>query len=337
MRIKTLSAAVLITLFLCGCSEAKPVSETVFAMDTVMEFTAYGEGADDAVNLAVQAVRRLDGLLSATDPNSEVFALNSGETVELSPDTAVLLTKSLAISTLTGGAVDITIYPIVKAWGFTTSEYTIPQPSTISDLLEKVGYNKVVFDGNTRTVSLPEGMEIDFGAVAKGYASDVCVKEMTSTGVKSALINLGGNVCAIGTKTDGTPWNIAIKDPNNSDKYLGLLSVADKAVVTSGGYERYFTGDDGEVYWHIMDPSAGMPAKSGLISVTVICESGVYADGLSTALFVMGKERAIEFWREFGGFDAVLVSDDGQVYITSGIENSFTLRDTDLYTLSIFE
>ena len=174
-------------------------------------------------------------------------------------------------------------------------------------------------------VTLPEGMEIDLGSVAKGYAGQLAAQMLRNSGVESALLNLGGNVQTVGAKPDGSPWQIGIKDPKGEDAMM-VLSIADQAVVTSGGYERYFE-QDGQTYWHIMDPFTGHPADSGLISVTIVGDEGVVCDGLSTALFVMGLEKAADLWAQSGDFEAVFVTASGEVYITEGLRDHFALTE----------
>ena len=215
----------------------------------------------------------------------------------------------------------MTVYPVVRAWGFTTGNYRVPEAGELRELLDRVDYNRVSLEGGTLT--LPAGTEIDLGAVAKGYAGDQVMASLKAQGVSSAIIELGGNVQALGSKPDGSPWRVAVHAPDGSG-YAGVLEIRDQAVVTSGGYERYFE-EDGETYWHIIDPATGYPAKSGLASVTVVSESGVEADALSTSLFVMGRERAAEYWRAHGGFQCILISEDGSVAVTEGLEDSFSL------------
>lgn len=167
----------------------------------------------------------------------------------------------------TDGALDISIYPVVQSWGFTTENYRVPSESERESLLKSVDYRLVGLEADT--ASIEPGMMVDLGGVGKGFTGDEVVKTMKGDGVTSALFSLGGNIQTIGTKPDGEKWYVGIKDPE-SDGYLGGVRVQDEAVITSGGYERYFTDDDGTIYWHIMDPSTGAPAHSGLISVTII-------------------------------------------------------------------
>ena len=167
-------------------------------------------------------------------------------------------------------------------------------------------------------------MAIDFGGIAKGYTSSRLMEIFREYNVSSAMVSLGGNVQVLGTKTDGSDWRVAVQNPDGTDDYLGILAIKDKAVITSGGYERYFE-EDGKTYHHIMDNETGKPADSDLISVTIISKDGMLADGLSTALFVMGKEDALNYWREHREeFDAILVTKDGEITVTQGIADSFS-------------
>ena len=236
-----------------------------------------------------------------------------------------MMVQALEICRRTDGALDLSIYPIVRAWGFTTGSYQVPDEEAIQSLLPLVDYTQIQYDAATGVVTLPEGMEIDLGSVAKGYAGQLAAQMLRNSGVESALLNLGGNVQTVGAKPDGSPWQIGIKDPQGEDAMM-VLSVEDQAVVTSGGYERYFE-QDGQTYWHIMDPSTGHPADSGLISVTIGGDEGVVCDGLSTALFVMGLEKAADLWAQSGDFEAVFVTASGEVYITEGLRDRFALTE----------
>lgn len=304
-----------------GQSEQEEKTATVFAMDTVMDFTVYG-ATEELMQSAENRVSQLEALFSVTDVNSEIYALNRTGTSALSDDTATLLQQALSLCSRTDGALDISIYPIVRAWGFTTGTYQIPSTEERSALLENVDYTKVTLQD--QTASIPIGMEIDLGSVAKGYTGDVLSALLKSSGVTSALLNLGGNVQALGSKPDGSPWRVAVQNPEG-DGYLGVLELTDQAAITSGGYERYFVGEDGQTYWHIIDPATGTSAHSGLISVTIVGNSGLTCDALSTSLFIMGAQKAEEFWRKSDDFEAIWVSEDGSVSITEGLQDCFTL------------
>ena len=322
-----LSAALLSAAFLLtGCSGApaqEPETATFFAMDTAMDFTVYGDAAllDEAETL----IGSLEEQVSVTDEHGNIYAIDHTGSGSLSGNAAELMEQALELCRRTGGALDISVYPIVRAWGFTTGSYQVPDEETIQSLLPLVDYTQIQYDAATGVVTLPEGMEIDLGSVAKGYAGQLAAQMLREHGVQSALLNLGGNVQTVGTKPDGSPWQIGIKDPQGEDAMM-VLSVEDQAVVTSGGYERYFE-QDGQTYWHIMDPSTGHPADSGLLSVTIVGKQGIICDGLSTSLFVMGLEKAADLWAQSCDFEAVFVTASGEVYITEGLQDRFALTE----------
>ncbi|MBQ3462852.1 MAG: FAD:protein FMN transferase, partial [Clostridia bacterium] len=293
-------------------------TKNLFAMDTVMDLTAYGENTVTALDKAEDEAKRLDALLSRGSEGSEIYELNnSGQ--DVSAETAGLVRTALDISGQTDGAFDITIAPVMDLWGFFTKDFHVPTDDELNDALEKVSYKNVVVSGDT--VTLNGGAQLDLGGIAKGYLSGRMIDIFKESGVKSAIISLGGNVQCLGIKPDGTPWKIAIQHPDG-DGFIGTLSAADTAVITSGGYQRYFE-QDGITYHHIIDPKTGTSAHSGLKSVTIITPNSTRADGLSTAVYVMGLEKATKLWRSDRGFDMVLMTDDDKVYITEGIEKSF--------------
>lgn len=306
-------------------AEEESATRDIFAMDTYMSVTAYGEKAQEAVDASVEEINRLDQLLSTGNEESEVGKINANHGGTLSEDGAYLMKKSLELYQLTDGVFDISIYPIMDLWGFTTQDFAVPSSEELKERLVLVDASKIDFDEETGEVSFEQdGMEIDFGGIAKGYTSNRVSEIFASYGIKSGLINLGGNVDAYGSKTDGSAWRVAIQSPDQDGNYIGVLEARDKAVITSGGYERYFE-EDGITYHHIIDPSTGYPADSGLKSVTIICDDGTLADGLSTSLFIMGEEKASEFWREHSDeFDFVLMKEDGSLVISEGIEDTFT-------------
>ena len=294
-------------------------------MDTYMTVTAYGPNAETAVDQAQQEIERLDALLSTGEETSEVAQINANGGGTLSEDTTYLLERSLDLYDSTNGVFDIAIYPIMDAWGFTTGNYTIPSDETIESLLPLTDANDILYDKDSASISFAkDGMKIDFGGIAKGYTSGRIADIYRECGVTSGLINLGGNVQVVGTKTDGSKWRVAVQSPEAEDDYLGILSTADRAVITSGGYERYFE-QDGMKYHHIIDPSTGHPANNGLVSVTIVSADGTLADGLSTSLFIMGKDKAAEYWRAHSDeFDTILEDADGVLYVTEGIADDFT-------------
>lgn len=320
----------------CGNKEKaakeQPAQSTqeIFAMDTYMSLTAYGNNSEEAVNKAVQEINRLDAMFSVGNADSDVTKINENGSGEVSEETAFIMNRAMQVSKETKGAFDITIYPVMELWGFTTKNYRVPESSEIADVLKHVSYTNVEVNG--QQVTLSDGASIDLGGIAKGYTSSRVIQIMKDCGIEHAIINLGGNVQVLGTKTDGSDWRIAIQNPDSESSYLGVLSTADKAVITSGGYERYFE-QDGQVYHHIIDPQTGYPSESDLTSVTIVCSDGTTADALSTALFVMGLDGAKELYRS-GSLDFEMILYDGsKVYVSEGIADSFsTNMNTEIIT-----
>ncbi len=318
-------------LALAGCQKApEPVEFTTFAMDTVMNFTLYGEKkqtADTVKPLLAGGVSALDKILSATEEGSDIARLNRRGTGGVGTETAEVLAKALELCEATGGALDITAYPAVKAWGFTQEEHRVPSPAELEALAEKIDYAAVKLEGGA--VSLPEGVEMDLGAVAKGWAGDLLAEAVRANGISSALLDLGqSTITAVGAKPDGSPWRVGVVDPARPGACFAVVELEDMAMGTSGGYQRYFE-QDGEIYWHILDPDTAAPARSGLASVTVASPSAFLCDGLSTALFVMGLEDGAQFWRDHPelDFEVVFVTEDGEIYRTAGLEGRFSLAE----------
>lgn len=324
MKLRRLAVVLLALVLLTSCAPPE-YSASFLAMDTVMSVTVYGRGGPEAAEAVESEIKGLEKLLSVTDGNSEIFAANhsGGKPVAVSGDTAELLSRALELCGETAGALDVTVYPVVRAWGFTTGTYQVPEEAALAELVRQVDFTQIKLDGDSLTV--PAGMELDLGAVAKGYAADRAAAALEARGVTCAKLELGGNIHLIGTKPDGSPWRIAVRDPSG-EGYMGVLETDGGAVVTSGGYERYFERD-GITYWHIIDPATGKPARNGLVSVTIAAQSGTLADALSTALFVMGRDKAEEFWRARQDFDFILIGEDGSVAVTPGLEKRFTLSD----------
>ena len=297
----------------------------VFAMDTYMTVKAYGSNGDAAVDAAVDEINRLDALLSTGKKDSEIGQINANNGGQLSEDGAVLMERSLELYKSTNGAFDVAIYPVMKAWGFTDGNYQVPDADTLKATLELVDPSLIDYDKETSTVSFKkDGVQIDLGGIAKGYTSSRIMDIYKEKGVTSGLVNLGGNAQVFGTKPDGSLWRVAVQSPDSEDEYLGVLETKDKAIITSGGYERYFE-KDGVTYHHIIDPSTGYPADNGLISVTIVSADGTLADGLSTSLFVMGKDKATDYWKAHSDeFDMILLTDDEKLYVSEGIKDSFT-------------
>ena len=341
------------------------ISASFFAFDTYMSISvrageSKGSKSDNGLvseaqlREVVEEVRRLEMIFSVTDPEAEVYKIDHREADEvgISDEVAELIVFSREIYERSEGALDVTAYPLVKAWGFTTGKYRVPDKSELEELLKTVGMdwvmlretsdssmNSVMPDkdiseigakgkniSSSCSITLQPGTELDFGAVAKGYLSKVIVGMLEGMGVEHALLDLGGNIVTIGSKPDGSNWKVGIKDPFGNKDMIGYVSVSGQSVITSGGYERYFTGEDGNIYWHIIDPKTGYPARTGIVSATIIGDDPLLCDALSTALFVMGAERARDYYDTYGGFEYVLVMDDGSIITSNGLANSLVIK-----------
>ncbi len=301
---------------------------TIWAMDTRMELRLYGDRDDAVMTDLTSIINSLDQALSAVSSNSAVTALNeSGRTDDVR--IVSLVSEAQKISAQTDGALDITLYPVSRAWGFTTESYGIPPADELEALRDKVGMDKITL--SEASVSLAEGTKLDFGALAKGYAADLCRRRMEDAEL-SGILSLGGNVQTVGSKPDGSAWVIGVQDPDDMEHYaLTLELTGSKAVVTSGDYQRYFMQDSVR-YCHILNPKTLSPVQGTLRSVTVVADTGLFADGLSTALFVMGREAGEAFWRQRGDFEAIWMEADGSVWITPGL--TVTPGERPVYTVA---
>ena len=317
-------AALVLCACLClltGCRQQKQ-SVQFFSMDTLMKLTAYSDSAD-ALLQARARIESLDRLLDATDPDSGIFKLQSGD--KPPEDITALLQTAQTIASETDGALDLTLYPLSDAWGFYSKEYTVPDAQTIRGLLQNKGAWKLE-DG---VFTCTDGTKLDLGSVAKGYAGTQAAAVLRDAGITSAVLSLGGNVQTVGAKPDGSPWTIAVADPTDPQGSVGNLYLIDTAAVTSGSYQRYFW-QDGFLYHHILDPQTGCPVENDLLSVTVICKDGTLADGLSTALFVLGTERALQLYRtNVLEFDALFVTKQKDILITEGLADRFEKTNAD--------
>ncbi len=321
-------AAILgVFLLLSGCTvQPNKTQRTFFAMDTVMNVTIYRDNSEELVTETGRMINEMAAKWSVTDENSEIYAVghSGGTSVPVSPETAELVRFALEMGEVTEGALDITLYPVIREWGFTTGDHCVPSEERISQLLTFTGTENVKV--TEESITVPVGTEIDLGAVAKGYAGDVLCGYLKDEGVSSALLDLGGNIHAIGSSPDGNPWRLGVRSPDGEGN-IAILEISDMAAVTSGGYERYFIGDDGKQYSHIIDPETGYPADSGLNSVTIVGSQGALCDALSTAVYVMGAEKAVALWRNRNDFEMLLITNEGDMIITAGLKDKVTTTE----------
>lgn len=314
--VKRTAAAVMalaLCLSLCCCKEQdKKTEDTIFAMDTYMTFTVYGKNSADVSEKCRKEIERLDSLLSPDGENSELNKINQSEQIELSDEMAYIIKSSIELSKATDGAFDITVGALTELWGFSgDKEYYLPSGDEINTALKTVGYEKLSLEGNV--LKKPLDTKIDVGAIAKGYATDRLFEILEREKAEGAVISLGGNVLTFGKNPSGKDWSVAVTDPDDRNGYVKMLySVGKQVFVTSGNYQRYFE-QNGQKYHHILDPKTGYPADTGLRSVTIVCQSGLCADALSTAVFAAGADRASEFSKNTVSFDAVYVTDKNEV------------------------
>lgn len=320
--------ALILILSLSACSQERTTA-SFQAMDTLMTLTVYG-GDKGLCDRLQERISALSGQLDATDGSSEIAKLNQEKTAPLSADSAQLLGRSLSFCEKLGGSFDITVYPAVQAWGFISGAYRVPDEAELRTLQERIDYRRVEADGSVFT--LPDDTEIDLGAVAKGYAADISQEVLKDGNAQAAVLNLGGTIKLYGRKPDGSRFKVGIADPENPAGYFGYLTTDAAVVATSGGYERYFE-KDGRRYIHILDPKTAKTVDNGVLSVTIVTDDGAYADALSTALFVMGLDEATAYYEKDRGFDFIILTDDGNLYITEGIYGDFSLGEDYDFTL----
>lgn len=345
---KTLALSVLLIMvltFVIGCTigNTREYNRDLFALDTVITLKVFGgRSAKKALDKAAERIREIEDHMSSTLEDSDVSKINRAagiEPVKVHEDTFYVIKRALNYGKLTGGVFDITIGPIVNLWDIKSEKSKIPDENHIKDKLSLVDYRKVRIDEDNMTVFLEEkGMAVDLGAIAKGYAADEAVRILMKSGVKSALLNLGGNVITIGGKPDGSPWRIGLQDPRSQEtgrNHFAIVEVKGATVVSSGDYERYMVDvyeRTGERYHHIFDPRTGYPAQSGLMVSTIISASSMDADALSTILFIMGHEEGFKTIEDLGNYEAIAVTLDKDVYITEGLKDGL-IPSNDLYNI----
>ena len=306
-------------LGLTGCASAQLKKQTVvgFYLDTVITLTAYVEDAA-VLNDALEECGRYERLLSRTVEGSDVWRINhaEGQPVEVSPETLEILDVARQVSERSGGMFDVTIAPVSTMWDFTSGAAVVPDADAIASAATRVDYTKLKTDGGR--VTLPAGMMIDLGGIAKGYIADAVKGYLADRGVKSAVLSFGGNIVAIGSKPDGSPWKVGIQDIDKPTGEYMLVSLNfGGSTVTSGIYERGFESD-GVYYHHILDPNTGWPVQNELASVTIFSESSMWGDALATAAFSLGTEAGTRLIEDIDGVEAVFIARNRSVSGTSG-------------------
>lgn len=318
MRIKKITILLsLITLLLTGCSPTSgdPLTRTCTLFDTVITIHIYDKDSDEVLDTCIEKCEDYEKKFSRTLEGSEIYRLNhaGGKAMELSEDTIELIRLGLKYSELSQGRFDITIAPLAALWDFKNNTGTLPSEESISHAVSLVGYQNVRVEGNTVQLLNPNAA-IDLGGIAKGYIADQLKAYMEAQGIRHALIDLGGNVLCVGSKPDGSAFHIGIQKPfAQTGEPVTSVKIKDKAVVTSGNYQRYFELD-GKIYHHILDPKTGYPYENDLQSVTVVCDSSADADGLSTTLFAMGLSEGLKYVESLPSVEAVFITQDGALH-----------------------
>ncbi|WIV13386.1 FAD:protein FMN transferase [Proteiniborus sp. MB09-C3] len=305
--------------------------KTSFLLGTVVQIKLLDPQPDELFNGAFDLVQDIENKMSINIEDSEVIRINknSGKSyVNVSPETYYVIEKGKYYSTLSNGMFDISVGPLVKLWGIGNEDARVPSQSEINIALIKIDYNDILLNESDKSVMLAkENMIIDLGGIAKGYAADVIADYLKSKDIDNAIIDLGGNVLALGGNGKTDKWNIGIQNPfEPRNKHIGILSVRDKTVVTSGVYERYFI-EGGKRYHHILDPFTGYPVENPLMSVSIVADKSIDADGLSTTVFALGLEKGTELIESLDGIEAIFVDKDKNVYITKGIKESFRITN----------
>jgi thiamine biosynthesis lipoprotein len=306
--------------------DAAPVERHGFAMSTYVRLVIHDRKGAEIADSCLEELARLESVFDRFLPGSEISRLNAqagAGWVEVSEDLFAVLEVALDVAERSGGALDLSVAHLVDLWGFHEQDGRIPEhpppnDREISHQLQQVDFRRIEIDPSRRMVRLPEGVRLDMGAVAKGYALDCLAALASRQGARAALFDLGGNIKVMGTKPDGSSWRIALRHPRRLDEFFAVLALSDKAVATSGDYQRYFMWE-GERYSHILDPRTGYPA-SEVCSVTVMAPTGVLSDALSTAAFVLGVEEGRALLESMPGVEGVFVDRELQTTVTSGLE-----------------
>ena len=337
-----LGCAALIASLLSGCSAANQgqssrektsVSGVMqydrnnVVMGTLTKAVIYSSGKDRTKEVMERLSQVENDAISWRVEGSDIDKLNKSaghpSGVEVSEDTAFYLEKTLELAQNTDGAFDPTMGKISRLWDVDGDHPQVPEKEELKQLLDESGYEKIQQDGTH--VVLESGASVDFGAVGKGIGCDEAKKLLESdSDVCGAVISVGGSILTYGTKPDESDWKVAITNPDNDTDYVGILTLSgENYVSTSGSYEKFFE-QDGNTYHHIMDPATGYPAESGLVSVSVLTDNGLLSDGLSTACFVLGKEKSLPVLEKYEA-DAIFIDENHKVYVTDGIKNKFEL------------
>lgn len=325
---------ILFSMFFSCTKEVKlqPITEEGFYLDTVIKISLFSfeKKADEIFKVAFDKLAKMEKIFSSYIEDSEVSNINKNAGIapqKVSKELLFLIKESLQFSDLSAGEYDITVFPLVKLWNITGENPQVPPVEKIKEAQQKINYKKIEIEENNSTVFLKDkGMALDLGGSAKGYIQDLIIKELIDMGVKSAILDFGGNISLIGLKGEKN-FMVGIKDPFSTDKIAGKISLKGPiSIVTSGTYERFFL-QDGKKYFHILSTKTGFPAENDLESVTIIYPQSYIADSLSTTFFLLGSKKAIELSKKFEGLNYIMILKDKSVLYSKDLEGNLELLD----------
>lgn len=314
----------LAAMLLSGCQRnIEPISKSGFMLNTFVTVTIYDKDDPKILEGCLELCRSYENIFSKTLKGSEVYKLNhrssDQQTVTVSDDVKALISEAQIYSERSNGGFDVTIEPLSSLWNFTAESPVIPSEKDIKEAVLKVNYKNLKLEGNDLTFLSPD-TTIDFGGVAKGYIADRLKDFLLEQGVKSAIINLGGNVLCVGEKPDGTPFKIGLQKPfADRSETIETLNIKDMSVVSSGVYERHFI-KDGVNYHHLLNPRDGYPFQNGLVSVTILSDISADGDGMTTACFSLGLDEGLKLVNSLDGIYGIFITDDYEVYYSDGAE-----------------
>lgn len=334
-KLKIISTFTMVAMVLSGCSKkvVEPISKTEFLMGTVCSVKIYDKSSTKILDKAFKRISEIENIMSINKEDSEVIHINDAagdKPIKVSDGTMEVLKEGVKFAGLTGGKMDITVGPLVKLWGIGTEEARVPSEKEIQEKKALIDYKNLILDEKNKTAFLNnKGMMIDLGAIAKGYTADEVYNVLKKNGVKHAIINLGGNVFAMGTNITGAPWKIGIQSPfSQRGEIIGVIEAENKSIVTSGIYERYFE-QDSKSYHHILSTDTGYPCDNTIAGVSIVSEKSIDGDALSTSVFSLGVEEGMKFINNMDGVEAIFITKDKQVYITPGLKGNFKLTDAE--------
>jgi FAD:protein FMN transferase len=329
---------IFIVVYFTGRNKKVTIVEEFQLFGTSIQLKLYGKSGKLAMEEAINKLQDINKKMSVFNELSEISMINRKAGVssqEVSKDTYFVIKKAMEYSELSEGTFDPTIRPIVSLWNIGKDTARVPDKTEIDNILKLVNFKDIILSKKDNNIGLRhKGQAIDVGGIAKGYAADEVKRIFKKYKIKSALINLGGNIVALGKKSDETLWNVGIQNPHDvRGEYVGIISVENKSVVTSGNYERYFTSN-GRTYHHIIDPKTGYPSESEIISATIISEKSLDGDGLATGVYIMGLEKSIKLIESLEGIDAIFITENKEIYVTSGIKDKFKITNREFMGLA---